>query len=49
MTMHKALHPRDNIDYVCQEKKELDDPPELKIAWMHRYEESNATEKGNKD
>ena len=23
MTMHKALHPRDDIDYMCQEKKIL--------------------------
>ena len=35
MTMHKALHLRDGIDYMCQEKKEEEDTPALNIAWMH--------------
>ena len=35
--MHKVLHHRDDIDYMCQEKKEEDLLP-LKIALMHQYE-----------
>ena len=31
MMMYKALHPGDNRDYKCQEKKE-EDLPVLKIA-----------------
>ena len=41
--MHKALHSRYNIDYVCQEKKEEEDSPALKIAWMNQYEASKVT------
>ena len=26
ITIHKALHPRDDIDYICQEKEEGDLP-----------------------
>ena len=37
MTMHKALHPRDNVDRLYQEMKEEEDSPVLKIALMHRY------------
>ena len=38
MTMHKALHLRDNVDrlYVSWKKKE-EDLPALKIALTHRY------------
>ena len=38
MTMHKALHPRDDTNrfYLCQEKEE-EDLPEFKIVLMHRY------------
>ena len=32
MTMHKGLHPRDDNDYMCQEKKEEEDLTALKIA-----------------
>ena len=34
--MHKALHPKDDIGYMYQEKKEEEDSPELKIASIHR-------------
>ena len=37
MTTHKALHPRDDIDFMSQEKKEDEDSPAFKIASMHRY------------
>ena len=44
MTMHKALHPRDNVaDYMCQEEKEEEDLPALKTALMHRYNDSKTT------
>ena len=33
--MNKALPLRDDIDYLCQEKKEEEDLPELCIKWMH--------------
>ena len=36
--MQKALNPRDDIDYMCQVKKEEEDAPALNIAWMHQYE-----------
>ena len=35
--MHKALHPRDDVDYMLQEKKEEGDFPALKTALTHRY------------
>ena len=34
MMMHKGLHPRDDV--MCQEKKEEEDMPALKIASTHR-------------
>ena len=33
MTIHKALHPRDDIDGMYQ-KKEKKDSPALKIVWI---------------
>ena len=39
MSMNKALHPRDVIDYMCQEKKEEEDSLAIKIALMHRYKD----------
>ena len=31
--MNKALHPRDDIDYMCQKKKKKEeDTPALKLA-----------------
>ena len=32
MTMHKALHPRDDIDYIYREKREEEDLLALKTA-----------------
>ena len=31
MIMHKALHSVNDIDYMCQKKKEEEDSPALKI------------------
>ena len=45
--MNKALHSRDNIDYMCQEKKEKEDTPALKIASMHRLDDSKKNVKKN--
>ena len=39
MIMHKALHPRDNKDYMCQRKEE-EDMLALRIALMHQYNDS---------
>ena len=39
MKMHKALHPRNDVDSMYQEKKEEDDLPVLKVAWIHLYED----------
>ena len=36
MTMHNALHPRHDIDDLCQEQKEEEDTSALKIASIHR-------------
>ena len=41
MTMHKALHPKDDVDCTCQEKNE----EALKIASMHRYNDYKTTKK----
>ena len=35
--MHKALHPRDNVDYICQEKEEEKDLPALKTVSTLQY------------
>ena len=35
-TMHKALHPRDDVERLCQEKKEEKDSLAFKIALTHR-------------
>ena len=32
ITIHKALHPRDDIDYMSPEKKEQEKSPALQIA-----------------
>ena len=37
--IHKALHPSDDIDYMCQEKKEEVDSPALKIALIDWYDD----------
>ena len=41
--MHKALHPKNNIDYICEEKQKEEDLSALKIASMHRYDDSKTT------
>ena len=48
--MHKALHPRDDRQSICQEKKEKEDPSALKILLMNQYEDLKTTLKSaNKD
>ena len=37
MVMRKVLHHRNDIDYMCQENKEEEDLPELKIISMHQH------------
>ena len=32
MTVYKSQHLRDNIDYMCQEKKAEENSPALRIA-----------------
>ena len=41
MTM--PYNPRYDVDYMCQEKKEEDELPALKIASIHRYNDSIAS------
>ena len=36
LAIHKALHPREKIDSMCQ-KKEKETSQALKIAWMYLY------------
>ena len=45
MTMHKALHPRNDIDrlYVCQEKKKVEESPALKTALTYQYNDSKTS------
>ena len=38
--MRKDLHPWDDVDYMCQEKKEKEDMPTLKSTLIHRYNDS---------
>ena len=42
MKIHKALHPRDDVDrdYMFQEKREEEDLAGLKTALTHRYNDS---------
>ena len=37
------LYPRDDIDYMCQEKKEEEDTLALRIDLMHQYKDSKTT------
>ena len=37
-TIHNALHPRDNVDCMCQEKKEEENLPAFKMMSMHQYD-----------
>ena len=41
MTMHKALHPKD--DYMYQERSGEEDLPALETALTHRYNDSRTT------
>ena len=45
MTMHKALHSRDDImtNYMYLEKSEEEDLPASKTALTHRYNDSKTT------
>ena len=46
MTMHKALHHRDDVDKLyMSRKKEEEHPPTSKIASIHRYDDSKTTSK----
>ena len=44
----RKIHPRDDIEDMCEEKKEKEDPPTLKKAWMHQFEILNITLKRGK-
>ena len=43
MIMHKALHSRDDVDYIYQEKKEEEDSLALKTALTHPCKGSKTT------
>ena len=44
ITLHKALYPRDDAtDFMCRERKEEEDKPELKTVLMHRYSDLKTT------
>ena len=46
---YKALHPKDDIDCMCQEK-EKEFSPAVRIAKIHQYKDSNTTfKKAKKD
>ena len=49
MTMDKVLHLRDDVDRLCQEKKEEEDLPAFKRASMHRYNDYKTTLKSTKE
>ena len=51
MTMHKALHSRDDVDrlYMFQEKKEEEDFPALKTPMPHLYNDSKTIYKNTKE
>ena len=40
MTTHKTLHPRDDIDYMYQEKKEEEDSLALRTELTHQQKDS---------
>ena len=42
MTMYKALHSRNDVDCMCQEKEE-ENLPAFKIASMQRYRDERTT------
>ena len=43
MTMQMTLYLRDNIDNVCQEKKDEEDSKALRIVGMLQYHDSKTT------
>ena len=44
MTMHKALHPGDDVDrHMYQERREEEDLPALTTALTHRHNDSRTT------
>ena len=49
MAMHKALHPRDVADFMCQEKKEDEDLPSSKTALTYQYNDLKNTKKNMKE
>ena len=50
MTMHKALHPGDDVDRLYLPKnKEEEDLPALKIGLMPRYNDLKISEKSRKE
>ena len=48
LTVHKALHPRYDIDYMCQESGEEDNTITLWIVWIHQKEDSKTILKRGK-
>ena len=41
--MHNSLHTREDIDYICKEKKELEESLELRTDWMRQSRDSRTT------
>ena len=44
MIMYKALHSRDDVDIMCQEKKEEEDLPVFKTVLTHQYKSEEEDE-----
>ena len=40
MTIHNSLHPRDDMNYMCQEKKEEKNLLALRISSMYQNKDS---------
>ena len=49
MTMHQALRSRDDLDYICLEKKEEENLPALGIAQIDQYKDLRSTLKISKE
>ena len=41
--MNKSLHPKDDIDLMCQEKKVEEDSPAMKKVLMYQYDDTKTT------
>ena len=41
MTMHKVLHPREDIDRLKGQEKNEEESPVLKVASLYRYDHTN--------